>query len=139
MDERLTYRINKKGEAYLNYGLAAAWREMPRYDIIDNAIQKLADYEDMEQQNLLVKLPCPIGTKVYYVQKCCAPSCKDCLGYAIVKNCYTRYKARIFEQDFDYRHLAAFGETVFLTLEEAEQKLVEWQDEEDEKLRTKSN
>ena len=86
---------------------------------------KLKEYEDAEEQGLLLRLPCKIGRKVFYVQKCLAPSCKECKGFLRVDNCYCQYKARIFEQEFDYRHLKAFGKSVFLTKEEAEQALVE--------------
>ena len=90
---------------------------------------KLADYEDAEEQGLLLRLPCKIGRKVFYVQKCLAPSCKECKGFLRVDNCYCQYKARIFEQEFDYRHLKAFGKSVFLTKEEAEQALVKMEGE----------
>lgn len=43
---RLTYRNNYK--AYLRYGADAEWRNFSRYDVLDNAIQKLAKYEDAE-------------------------------------------------------------------------------------------
>lgn len=87
-------------------------------------------YINLEEQGLLLKLPCPIGTKVYYIRQCWAPSCKECLGFTMVDNCYTQRKARIFEQEFDYRHLKAFGESVFLTQTEAEEKLRELEGEE---------
>ena len=32
---------------------------------ISDVIDKLADYEDLEEQDRLVKLPCKIGTEVY--------------------------------------------------------------------------
>ena len=83
------------------------------------AIDKLGTYEDAEEQGLLLRLPCKIGRKVFYVQKCLAPSCKECKGFLRVDNCYCQYKARIFEQKFDYRHLQAFGKSVFLTKEQA--------------------
>ena len=86
---------------------------------------KLKEYEDLDEQGLLLKLPCKVGTKVFYVQKCLAPSCKNCMGFTRVNNCYTEHKARIFEQEFALRHLKAFGETVFLTKEEAEKALEE--------------
>ena len=44
--DRLTYRNNEK--AYLRYGADAEWRHFNRYDVLDNAIQKLAKYEDAE-------------------------------------------------------------------------------------------
>lgn len=45
--DRLTYR-RSDGHAYLLYGLSALWETFARYNVIDNAIQKLADYEDNE-------------------------------------------------------------------------------------------
>ena len=87
--------------------------------------ERLKRYEDLEEQGLLLKLPCKVGTKVFYVQKCLASSCKKCMGFTRVNNCYTEHKARIFEQEFTLRHLKAFGGTVFLTKEEAEKKLAE--------------
>lgn len=87
--------------------------------------EKLKEYEDAEEKGLLVKLPCNLGTTVYYVQKCQAPSCNECLGFTRVDNCCCDFKSRIFEQKFDYRHLGAFGHSVFLTKEEAEQELAE--------------
>lgn len=43
---RLTFRRSDK--AYLLYGADAEWQNFSRYDVLDNAIQKLADYEDRE-------------------------------------------------------------------------------------------
>ena len=96
---------------------------------IHEAVEKLAEYENAEEQGLLLRLPCKIGRKVFYVQKCLAPSCKECKGFLRVDNCYCQYKARIFEQKFDYRHLKAFGKSVFLTKEEAEQALARMEKE----------
>jgi hypothetical protein len=42
--DRLTYR--NCGKAYLLYGADAEWRNFSRYDVLDNAIQRLAKYED---------------------------------------------------------------------------------------------
>lgn len=47
--ERKTFRMPSSGKAYLNYGLDAKWRKMERYDIIQEAVEKLAQYEDMEE------------------------------------------------------------------------------------------
>jgi hypothetical protein len=93
---------------------------------IAKAIDKLAEYEQAEEDGLLIRLPCPIGTTVYYAQKCQAPSCRSCLKFS---NCYCEFKARIFEQSFDYRHLHAFGHSVFLTKAEAEQALAKMKGE----------
>lgn len=42
--DRLTYRNGDK--AYLLYGADNEWQKFGRYDVLDNAIQKLANYED---------------------------------------------------------------------------------------------
>ena len=85
----------------------------------------LKEYEDAEEQGLILKLPCKVGTPVFYVQKCICPySCEKCGASRWLDNCYCDYKARIFEKKFDYSHLNAFGKTVFLTKEEAEQALM---------------
>lgn len=93
-------------------------------------VDSLGAYEDAEEQGLILKLPCKVGTPVYYVQKCICPySCEECGAFRLVKNCYCDYKARIFEREFDYSHLNAFGKTIFLTKEEAEQALAEMKGE----------
>lgn len=74
--ERLTYRNSIEGEAYLKYGLAAKWEKMPRYDILDSAIQKLAEYEELEEQGLLLRLPC---------------HCKDCVHWSDMAACTTEH------------------------------------------------
>lgn len=33
------------------------------------AVKKLGEYEDLEEQGLLLKLPCKVGDKAYYVHK----------------------------------------------------------------------
>lgn len=42
--KRLTYHSSDK--AYLICGHDAEWEKMAGYDVMDNAIQKLAEYED---------------------------------------------------------------------------------------------
>ena len=36
---------------------------------IKNMVEKLAEYEDLEEQGLLLRLPCKVGDKAYYVHK----------------------------------------------------------------------
>ena len=47
---RLTYYNHDK--AYLNYGANCEWENMYRYEVIDNAIQKLAMYEYKERKDV---------------------------------------------------------------------------------------
>lgn len=42
--DRLTYKNRDK--AYLKYGVDCEWQNFSGYDVLDNAIQKLAAYED---------------------------------------------------------------------------------------------
>lgn len=35
--------------------------------IVEDMVKKLADYEDLEEQGRLVKLPCKVGDTVYHV------------------------------------------------------------------------
>lgn len=44
--KRLTYRSGTDKKAYLVYGAAREWEKCTKYCVIDNAIQRLADYED---------------------------------------------------------------------------------------------
>lgn len=45
--KRLTYR-NSLGESYLEYGADAIWSKCERYDVLKKAIEKLAEYEDVD-------------------------------------------------------------------------------------------
>lgn len=84
-------------------------------------VNKCPDFYD---KDLCVKLPCKIGTKVYAIATPCGgckynnPSFEETL-----KNCRSCQKREIIECEFDYDLLHEFGETVFLTREDAEKKL----------------
>lgn len=71
------------------------------------AIEKLATYEDLEEQGLLVRLPVPLGSKVYWI------STRD------------KQNPIIFEKIFVLGMLYFWDSTVFATREEAEKKLEE--------------
>ena len=59
MMERLTYRTTK-GEAMGNSSVAD----------IGDILGKLAEYEDLEEQGLLLRLPCKVGSTVYAICTC---------------------------------------------------------------------
>lgn len=71
---------------------------------ISQAIDKLAEYEDAEEQGLLLRLPCPIGTKAFYIM-------------------YGKSGWFISDYEFEVIDLLDFGNRIFLTREEAEQAL----------------
>lgn len=75
---------------------------------VKNMIKKLATYEDLEEQGLLVRLPCKVGTEVYYILG--IPNKTPC----VIDKCV-----------FELSDINKIGKTVFLTREEAEKKLEE--------------
>ena len=70
--------------------------------------EKLREYEDLEKQGLLLKLPCPIGTEVWTIM--CGMTGKH---------------PTLFKQSFEYSMIEHFGKAVFLTKEEAQNKIEE--------------
>ena len=97
-------------------------------------INKLAEYEDLEEQGLLLKLPCKVGTEVYEIEQqfwIDRKGCKDCVYFGndglgdYCDYCEDEPAActKIVPREFTMRMLEDFGKTVFLTREEAEQAL----------------
>ena len=85
--------------------------------------EKLAAYEDAEEQGLLLRLPCKIGTKVFNITWW-----DDVQKKVVVKGkTYYRtiHKHKVSKSTFGYTDIDDFGKTVFLTKSEAEQKLKE--------------
>jgi hypothetical protein len=92
------------------------------YDFKNLLIQKLGEYEDLEEQGLLIKLPCKVGDTVYYVN----------LSNKVINYMVSGFKVDCFGnlQINVARHLESgyfldmqLGKTVFLTREEAEKAL----------------
>ena len=79
---------------------------------VENMIKKLATYEDLEEQGLLVRLPCKVGTEVYYI-----------LGIPNKTPC------TIDKCVFELSDVHKIGKSLFLTREEAEKKLEEIQND----------
>ena len=84
----------------------------------DKILTKLADYEDLEEQGLLVRLPCPIGTTVW-----------DICGMDIRENVLSGIECGKDGKQFLWANhdewLGELNDLVFLTREEAEKKLEE--------------
>lgn len=88
--------------------------------------EKLAAYEDAEEQGLLLKLPCKVGDTVYVKM---ASYCDIQYAEAEVRD-FTHFTscgfcAVVTSKHFDKQNIpfADFGKTVFLTRDEAEEKL----------------
>ena len=101
---------------------------------IDDVIDKLAEYEDLEEQGLLLRLPCKVGDTVYYISE---GFIEPCTVETIFISDYTdkdgncSYIAEIHYDREDCPYVSTeiyftdIGKTVFLTQAEAEQKLKE--------------
>ena len=96
--------------------------EMTHEDI-RKVLRKLAEYEEAEEQGLLLRLPCKVESMVYVIdgEKIQALETEnelvlldDKLYIFAINSCY-----------HDYISYDMIGKTVFLTKEEAEQKLKE--------------
>ena len=69
-------------------------------------LEKLAEYEDLEEQGRLSKLPCKVGDDVYYI-----------LGIP------NKTPSAIDKCTFELSDINKIGKTLFLTREEAEAEL----------------
>ena len=98
--ERLTERIDNVPD-----GESGVW--VKEHDYV-SAAEKLAEYEDLEEQGRLVKLPCKVGTDIYYILG--IPNETPC----VIESCV-----------FELSDIQKIGKTLFLTKSEAEAKLKE--------------
>ena len=95
---------------------------------VENMIKKLATYEDLEEQGLLVRLPCKVGDTVYVPTRNFVSELKITL-VSVNTNEMAMYFSWLLNSGI-YPNLDGFsgyelGKTVFLTREEAEKKLEE--------------
>lgn len=115
--ERLIERIDNVPD-----GESGVW--VKNHDYV-SAAEKLAEYEDLEEQGLLLRLPYPLGTeyiyfvdeKDMYVYKLDAEKIEVSMMPISKKVLYTVDCFEILFEDF--------GKIVFLTRKEAEAKLKE--------------
>ena len=100
-------------------------------------ITKLARYEDAEEQGLLLWLPCKVGSDVFcissrytlcseYEERRDECSCEGCevMECDSVEEYYIKEQKKV-SYFWIALNLEQFGKTIFLTREEAEQKLKE--------------
>ena len=109
--ERLTerYDITPDGESDV-------W--VKQHDYI-SAARKLCDYEDLEEQGLLVRLPCPVGTTVWDI---CGMDIRENVVCGI--ECGKNGKQFLWANHDEW--LGELNDLVFLTREAAEKKLEEF-------------
>lgn len=86
----------------------------------------LAAYEELEEQNKLLKLPCKIGDLVYTVDFIDKQIEKERICSIEISEYGVDIFARDIQDDLNNYLLTDFGESVYLTREEAEKALREF-------------
>nr|DAW38253.1 MAG TPA: hypothetical protein [Caudoviricetes sp.] len=89
-------------------------------------LEKLADYEDLEEQGLLVRLPCKVGDTVYVPTRNFISELRIIMISVDMHGTYFgwRLNSGIYP-NLDGFSGSKLGKTVFFTREEAEKKLEE--------------
>lgn len=125
--ERLTYSGTKEAKANTT---------------IREICNKLADYEDLEEQGRLLKLPCKVGDMLYYPEKLFDIVVPVRLNEIIISflgidtysyqyNCCSFDECGDVYEEYDF-DTNDFGKSIFLSEEEAEAKLKELRGEKNE-------
>ena len=123
MDKDLLY-ISKGGEIMERLTERDSYGDVyvKQHDYV-TASERLCEYEDLEEQGLLLRLPCKVGTTVYNTTWWDDVTEKVKVGG---KTFYrTVHKHKVSKSTFSLLDIYDFGKTVFLTKAEAEQKLKE--------------
>lgn len=113
--ERLTKRsTNGTGIYNTPSGDPVEW-ENNRHRVL----QKLADYEDLEEQGLLLKLPCKVGDTVYCIED---NKVNKFVVYSFDIRPLQQFVCNYGGIRLNFKN---FGKTIFLTKEQAEENLKE--------------
>ena len=127
-DDSITY--NKKREFECGEYCDSCSQGAGNCKTVENMIKKLATYEDLEEQGLLMRLSCKVGTECFcffpgdsHYTKCQIKKIEICSS--IFGNiCY--FAEPVGQRGCCYRYFDnEFGKFLFLTREEAEKKLEE--------------
>ena len=131
--ERLTDKVrNYDGTATSKQNLIVeeGLRAGSPSDYCSKIVTKLADYEDAEEQGLLVKLPCKVGDKIWAITSTANYSLGKYTEVVLENPQEKKIQSITFSKNGIGYHvkdrtygIGDFGKTVFLTKEEAEQKL----------------
>lgn len=89
-------------------------------------LEKLADYEDLEEQGLLVRLPCKVGDTVYVPTRNFVSELRITMVSVDMHEAYFSWMLNSgIYPNLDGFSKSKLGKSVFLTREEAEKKLEE--------------
>ena len=127
--ERLTKKIKKERKVKFTQGKYE--KTIPAEMAVNETrivLKKLCDYEDLEEQGLLVRLPCKVGDTVYVPTRNFVSELRITL-VSVDTNDMAMYFSWLLNSGI-YPNLNGLygyelGKTVFLTREEAEKKLEE--------------
>lgn len=136
-DDSITY--NEKRELECGEYCDSCSQGAGNCKTVENMIKKLATYEDLEEQGLLVRLPANKNAEIYLISsrwticsKCgsrfdeyscsgCEYECDSKKEYYVRPTCLSSINVSFYANQF--------GKTVFLTREEAKKKLEEIQND----------
>ena len=122
LTERTEFGIVGNNGRVTNYPLYKVADDPLDHNIVGQCFNKLADYEDAEEDGLLLQLPCKVGDKVYNL----IPRIKKANNFqeneiTVIK--IYKDSVYIFFKNGLAKDIKQIGKTVFLTQEEAEQAL----------------
>ena len=125
MMERLTNSIDYC-QLHCDFGKSIECSFSNQDNCYERSIQcKLREYENLDEQGLLLRLPCKVGDKVFKLKQpnyCPAGICRKVISCS---ECRANTPFLVSEGKFMLKELKEIGKTVFLTQAEAEQKLKE--------------
>ena len=98
---------------------------LEKHSTTGEIIKKLAEYERLKEQGLLLRLPCKVGDTVWTRKFATRIDEEDGTEWTI---CDIK-RATVVPTKFNLFMLAKWGDLYFLTKEEAEQKLAEMKGE----------
>ena len=121
-------RLTKINGKYIEYSDENYNDSIDNREMLEKCLRKLAEYEELEEQGLLLRLPCKVGSTLYQ------PISNRINEYEVIGLCFDIHRNKFMYEvayqiglkwykttcDFD-----CINKTVFLTQAEAEQKLKE--------------
>lgn len=128
LDEEIDYSINeafcKETMRMMKEFIGHACHRVDCADSKAKSSQdKLKQYQKLEKNGLLLRLPCKVGTPVYMIATDCGGDTLDCRR-GECEGCGYLYSF-VEENAFDTYMVDDIGKSVFLTKEEVEAKMAE--------------
>ena len=81
-------RLTKRNGKYIEYSDENYNDSVDNYTMLDKCLSKLADYEDAEEQGLLLRLPIAEGTEVFTIVNNTDACGFDCEHFVFGIDCY---------------------------------------------------